>query len=36
MNQQPPNDLLDQRDALISQLSQHISVNTIDAGRRLR
>lgn len=28
MNQQPPNDLLDQRDALISQLAGHISVNT--------
>jgi flagellar hook-associated protein 1 FlgK len=28
-NQQPPNDLLDQRDLLIDQLSQHIGVQTV-------
>ena len=28
-NQQPPNDLLDQRDQLIDQLSQHVSVSTV-------
>jgi flagellar hook-associated protein 1 FlgK len=28
-NQQPPNDLLDQRDQLIDQLSQHVSVTTV-------
>ncbi len=29
-NNTPPNDLLDQRDALIDQLSQHINVSTIN------
>ena len=28
-NQQPPNDLLDQRDRLVDQLSQHVSVSTV-------
>jgi flagellar hook-associated protein 1 FlgK len=28
MNQQPPNDMLDQRDRLVSQLSEHLSVTT--------
>jgi flagellar hook-associated protein 1 FlgK len=28
-NQQPPNDLLDQRDRLIDQLSEHVSVSTV-------
>jgi flagellar hook-associated protein 1 FlgK len=28
-NQQPPNDLLDQRDLLIDQLSQHVGVQTV-------
>ena len=28
-HRQPPNQLLDQRDNLINQLSQHVSVNTV-------
>jgi flagellar hook-associated protein 1 FlgK len=31
-SQQPPNDLMDQRDQLISQLSQHVSVTTVSQG----
>ena len=31
---QPPNQLLDQRDTLINQLSQHVGVNTVDGERR--
>jgi flagellar hook-associated protein 1 len=31
-SQQPPNDLLDQRDQLISQLSQHVSVSAVSQG----
>jgi flagellar hook-associated protein 1 len=32
LNGQPPNDLLDQRDRLIDQLSGHIDVNTVAQG----
>jgi flagellar hook-associated protein 1 FlgK len=31
-SQQPPNDLMDQRDQLISQLSQHVGVRTVTQG----
>ena len=31
-SQQAPNDLLDQRDELITQLSQHVGVNTVTQG----
>ena len=30
--QQPPNDLMDQRDQIISQLSEHVGVNTVARG----
>ena len=29
-NQQPPNDLLDQRDQLVSELSRHVNVSTVE------
>ncbi len=29
-NQQPPNDLLDQRDQLVQELAQHVSVSTVE------